>query len=80
MGRVREKKWASRKIDIDILFYDDLVIDSPDLTIPHPHLQERNFILVPFLELAPELIHPGLKQSIRSLFFSCTDKLKVFLN
>ena len=80
MGRIREDKWAARTIDIDILFYDDLVLEKEGLIIPHPFIQERNFILVPFLEFAPEYLHPKLNQSIRELYFSCADKLKVFLN
>ena len=80
MGRVREDKWAARTIDIDILFYDYLIYKGENLTIPHPHLQDRNFILVPFLEIAPEYLHPKLNQTIRELYFSCSDRLKVFLN
>jgi len=80
IGRVRHSKWASRKIDIDILFYDDIIVESKELTIPHPHLQDRNFVLVPFLEINPEYQHPKLKQSIRELYFSCADNLSVFLN
>lgn len=80
MGRVREEKWAARKIDIDILFYDDLINNEEGLIIPHPHIQDRNFVLVPFLEIAPEYLHPKLNQTIRELYFACADKLKVFLN
>ena len=80
MGRVREGKWAARKIDIDILFYNDLIHNKDGLVIPHPHIQERNFILVPFIEVAPDYVHPRLNQSVRELYFSCGDKLKVFLN
>ncbi|MBT8220613.1 MAG: 2-amino-4-hydroxy-6-hydroxymethyldihydropteridine diphosphokinase [Bacteroidia bacterium] len=80
MGRIREDKWKERIIDIDILFYDDLIYESPDLTVPHPHLHNRNFILVPFLEIAPEYVHPKLNQSMRELYFACSDPLKVYLN
>jgi len=80
MGRTREDKWAARTIDIDILFYDDLIHNEDNLIIPHPHIQERNFVIVPFLEIAPDFMHPKLNKTIRELYFACTDKLKVFLN
>jgi len=58
MGRQPSFRDAPRPIDIDILFYDDLVIESPELTIPHPRLPQRAFMLVPLAEIAPDLIHP----------------------
>jgi 2-amino-4-hydroxy-6-hydroxymethyldihydropteridine diphosphokinase len=63
MGRIRKKKWDNRIIDIDILFYDDLVMDDESLNIPHPEIQHRRFALVPLAEIAPDEIHPvtGLK-------------------
>jgi len=67
MGRRRAEKWGSRTIDIDILFYDDEVINEPDLVIPHPHLHERKFVLEPLAEIAPEYIHPVLNKSILQL-------------
>jgi 2-amino-4-hydroxy-6-hydroxymethyldihydropteridine diphosphokinase len=56
LGRERshERHWGPRKIDIDILAYDDLVLDEPDLTLPHPHLFERGFVLLPLAEIAPD--------------------------
>lgn len=77
MGRIRTQKWAQRLIDIDILFYEDVVISNKNLKIPHPHLQDRNFVLTPLLEIAPEVVHPKLKCSIKELFMKCTDPLKV---
>ena len=59
---------APRSLDVDILFYDDLVFNTMDLVIPHPRLQERGFVLAPMLELAPSWEHPILKQSIVELF------------
>jgi 2-amino-4-hydroxy-6-hydroxymethyldihydropteridine diphosphokinase len=56
MGRVDTGKWGPRVIDLDILLYGDLVIDEPDLTIPHPHMFERDFVLKPLSEIAPEII------------------------
>jgi 2-amino-4-hydroxy-6-hydroxymethyldihydropteridine diphosphokinase len=60
-------RWGPRLIDIDILFYDDLVIDQPGLIVPHPRLHERAFVLVPLADLAPDLVHPVLGKSVREL-------------
>ena len=69
MGRDREKEihWSSRTIDIDILLYDDLIYEDEELTIPHKHLHERAFALVPLLELVPDLVHPKYKKSLLEL-------------
>ncbi len=67
LGRVPTFRNGPRLIDIDILFYDDLILDTPPLVIPHPRLHERDFVLVPLADLAPDLIHPILNQSIRAL-------------
>lgn len=67
LGRVPGPHWGPRKIDLDILFYDEIVLTSPGLTIPHPHLHERAFVLVPLADLAPELVHPVLGKTIRQL-------------
>jgi len=66
-GRSRPVRWAPRTIDIDILFYADQIISEEDLTIPHPRLQERAFVLAPLIEIAPDLKHPLLEQSITEL-------------
>ena len=58
-GRVRGERWGSRTLDLDILLYDDRQIDSPELTIPHPGLYDRNFVLYPLAEIAPNLVIPG---------------------
>ena len=77
MGRKRTFKNASRVIDIDILFYDCRIIQISKVTIPHPFISKRRFILVPLCELAPEFIHPVLKKNIQTLLAECTDPLDV---
>ncbi len=67
LGRVPSVRYGPRLIDIDILFYNDLILETPDLTIPHPRLPERAFVLVPLADVAAELIHPVLHESIRAL-------------
>lgn len=74
MGRIRTgNAYSSRIIDIDILFYDNLVIESPTLVIPHPRLNDRNFVLKPLNEIAPQLLHPVLKKTIAELFTLSSD-------
>ena len=58
LGREDNFRWGPRLIDLDILFYDDLVIESPPLVIPHPRLHERGFVLIPLLDIAPDIVHP----------------------
>lgn len=77
MGRIRRKVWEPRIIDIDILFYNRDIINEDHLHIPHPHLQERRFVLVPLAEIAPDFVHPVLKISIRQLLDNCPDPLRV---
>jgi 2-amino-4-hydroxy-6-hydroxymethyldihydropteridine diphosphokinase len=67
LGRQQTFRWGPRLIDLDILFYDDLVIDTPPLVIPHPRLHERGFVLVPLADVAPGLVHPTLGKTIRQL-------------
>ena len=67
LGRVNTFQNGPRLIDIDILFYDDLVLETPTIVIPHPRLHERGFVLMPLMDIAPDLIHPVKKQSIRQL-------------
>lgn len=77
MGRTREFKWRERIIDIDILFYEDEMIDIPGLIIPHPYLHYRNFVLIPLIDIAPDLLHPRLKHTIKELYSRSEDHLKV---
>jgi len=74
MGRTATVRWGPRIIDLDILFYDDLVIEEPDLSIPHPHIEDRTFVLSPLAEIAPDLIHPVLNKSIKELLTECPGK------
>jgi len=64
LGRVRKEKWGARLIDIDILFYGKEIIDEPNLKIPHPLLQERDFALNPLAEIAPNFVHPALGETV----------------
>ena len=78
-GRTDQRKYAPRTLDIDILFYDDLILHSKELTIPHPKLHLRKFVLVPLAEINRTLIHPVFKKSIGQLLEECPDDLEVKL-
>lgn len=77
LGRVREIKWGARLIDIDILYYDGVVIQTQNLTIPHPELQKRRFTLVPLVEIAPDYVHPLFRKTNYRLLTECADSLEV---
>ncbi len=77
MGRERNILYGPRIIDIDILFLNDEIIKTKNLTVPHPLLEQRRFVLKPLKEIAPNLIHPVLKKSISQLLADCTDTLNV---
>lgn len=77
MGRVRTVKNAPRIIDIDILFFNKNIIEEEQLSVPHPQIQNRRFVLVPLNELSPLLLHPVLKKTIHQLLIHCTDDLDV---
>ncbi|HNW36518.1 MAG TPA: 2-amino-4-hydroxy-6-hydroxymethyldihydropteridine diphosphokinase, partial [Candidatus Ozemobacteraceae bacterium] len=70
LGRVRTLRWGPRIIDIDLLLYDALILQTPELTIPHPRMAERAFVLVPLAELAPDLVHPVLRLPLKSILAS----------
>jgi len=77
LGRIRNEKWGPRTIDIDILIFDNLILRDKDLVIPHPQMQNRNFVLAPLSELAPNLIHPSLKKTMKQLAFETSDVLPI---
>lgn len=67
MGRVRLRHWGERNIDLDLLLYEDVVLDTKRLRLPHPDMQNRDFVLLPLAEIAPELKHPTLQKTIWEL-------------
>ena len=67
MGRVREEKNASRTLDLDLLLHGQTVLEASGVTVPHPRMHERAFVLIPLAEIAPELLHPVLNRTIRDL-------------
>ena len=78
MGRVRTTKNAARIIDIDILFFNDEIIDTESVVVPHKEIPNRQFVLKPLLELAPDYVHPFLKKTITQLEAETTDTLEAF--
>ncbi len=80
MGRAEGIRFGPRPIDIDILFYDDVIELSPALTIPHPRLHERAFVLVPLAEIAPTFVHPRLRATVRVLLerLDSTEQVRLY--
>jgi 2-amino-4-hydroxy-6-hydroxymethyldihydropteridine diphosphokinase len=79
LGRLRTFHNAPRTLDLDILLFESIVLDEPCLIIPHPRMAERRFVLTPLAQIAPDVVHPVLKQSIRSLLTCCADPSEVRL-
>lgn len=79
MGRERLEKWGPRNIDIDLLFYDNLTYNDHRLSLPHPYIQDRRFVLQPLFDIAPEFEHPVLGQEISDLLKKCPDTSEVEL-
>lgn len=74
MGRVRLRHWGERNIDLDLLLYEDVVMDTPELKLPHPDMQNRDFVLLPLAEIAPEIVHPTLQKTIHELVICLSEK------
>ncbi len=79
LGRERKEVWGARLIDIDILYYADVVVTMSDLVIPHPQLHNRRFTLVPLVEIAPDYIHPKFKKNNQELLEECQDEGLAFV-
>jgi len=71
LGRKATFRNGPRLIDIDILFYDEVVMNTPTLTLPHPRLHERGFVLLPLMDIAPDLVHPLSGRSVREMMAAC---------
>ncbi|MCE6988906.1 2-amino-4-hydroxy-6-hydroxymethyldihydropteridine diphosphokinase [Dyadobacter sp. CY323] len=77
LGRVRYERWGARVIDIDLLYYKDCILDSARLTLPHPRIQDRRFILIPLTEIAPDFLHPLLQKTSVEILSGSADNSKV---
>ena len=77
LGRVRREKWGARVIDIDMLYYNQRILQTATLTIPHPYLHQRRFTLVPLAEIAPDFLHPVLLKTTTMLLAMCQDEGEV---
>ena len=77
MGRIREKKKNPRVIDLDLLLYEDAVVDKVDLIVPHPHLHKRRFALIPLVEINSHLVHPVLGKSLKEILKGLKDSHQV---
>ncbi len=77
MGRIREKKKNPRVIDLDLLLYEDAVVDKVDLIVPHPHLHKRRFALIPLVEINSRLVHPVLGKSLKEILKGLKDSHQV---
>jgi 2-amino-4-hydroxy-6-hydroxymethyldihydropteridine diphosphokinase len=79
LGRKPRKRWHEREIDIDILLFGNTLLETKPLTLPHPRMHERKFVLLPASEIAGEIVHPKLGLSIKTLLDNCKDSSEVYL-
>lgn len=79
LGKKTERKWGPRTIDLDILLYDDLILNSQDLQIPHKLMHQRRFVLIPLTQIAPNIKHPVLNKTMKELVAELSDESKVIL-
>ena len=79
VGRQHRARWRPREVDLDLLIYDQCCINTPDLIVPHPEMHQRSFVLVPFAEIAPDILHPILQENIRTLLSNLNDEKAVKL-
>ena len=77
MGRIRKEKWGPRLIDLDLLFYDKLILNRKSIILPHPEIQKRKFVLIPMSEIGGTYSHPILKKTIKTLLLESPDDSKV---
>ena len=77
VGREHRGRWGPREIDLDLLIYDQCCINTPDLIVPHPEMHQRSFVLIPFAEIAPDILHPIFGQNIRTLLSNLNDEKAV---
>lgn len=77
LGRTRQVVWGNRTMDIDILLLDNIILKTSTLTIPHPRIQDRKFVLVPLAEIAADIVHPIFHENITTLLIACSDELEV---
>ena len=77
LGRERDLRWGARTLDVDILYYNEQIIETPALSVPHPQIANRRFTLAPLAEIAPDFVHPVLKITQLQLLDACTDPLPV---
>lgn len=80
IGRIYRYRWGPREIDIDIIFYDDLIFKSSDLEIPHAHAHERDFVLRPIVDLDPTFVHPVLHKRVDELLSDLLPEFKVIMD
>jgi len=74
MGRIRNERWGPRTLDLDIIFFDDQIISTENLEIPHPRMTERKFVLVPMTEINPSFVHPKIQKTMEQLLLECEDE------